>query len=52
MKVKVIVTLQINEREYQMPLDGNVGKELEQAIEEYLFDVEGVKVIHIKSLSE
>lgn len=52
MKVKVIVTIQVNDKEYQMPLDGDVGAELEQAIEEYLFDVEGIKVIHIKSLSE
>lgn len=52
MKVKMYLTIKVDTREYQMPTDGNVGKELEQAIEEYLFDIEGLKVQTIKTTTE
>jgi hypothetical protein len=51
-RVKVCATLQIDPEEYPMPADGDVAIEIEDALEEYLYDIEGVDVKLIKTIQE
>jgi hypothetical protein len=51
-RVKVYMTLHIDPEEYHMPSDGNVDIEIEEAIQEYFFDVDGVDVKSIKTIQE
>ncbi len=52
MTIKLYIVIKIDEKEYQMPADGNVGEELLKAVTEYLYDIEGVEVKNIRSVSE
>ena len=40
-RVKIFITLDVDEDEYPIPADGRVGEELEDGIQEYFYDVEG-----------
>ena len=42
--VKVFMTLQVDDEEYAMPADGRVDEELEDAIQEMMYDIDGVRV--------
>ncbi len=46
------ITFHIDEEEYPVPADGNVGKELEDSICEFLYDIEGVKAKSIRTIQE
>tara|TARA_B100000214_G_scaffold356847_1_gene315816 strand:+ start:491 stop:652 length:162 start_codon:yes stop_codon:yes gene_type:complete len=48
MVVKVYLTLDLDKEDYPVPADGDVTKELQQAIEEYIYDIDGLKVKHIR----
>ena len=37
--VKVFMTLQIDDEEYTMPADGRVDEELEEALQEMIYDI-------------
>jgi hypothetical protein len=50
--VKVFMTLQIDDEEYTMPADGRVDEELEQALEEMIYDIDGVRVKSIRTVME
>jgi hypothetical protein len=50
--VKVFMTLQIDDEEYPMPADGRVDEEIEDAIEEMMYDIDGVKVRSIRTVME
>lgn len=52
MTIKMYIVIKIDEKEYQMPADGNVGEELLKAVTEYLYDIEGIEVKNIRSVSE
>jgi len=52
MRVKVFITLDIDEEEYPIPADGQVGEEIEDGIAEYFYDVDGADIKHIKTLTE
>lgn len=51
-RVKLFLTLDVDAEEYPTPADGDIGAELEDGIREYLHEVEGVEIKHIKSLTE
>ena len=52
MRVKVFITLDIDEEEYPIPADGQVGEEIEDGIREYFYDVEGADIKHMKTITE
>ena len=43
-RVKMFITLDIDEEEYPIPADGRVGEELEDGIQEYFYDIEGATI--------
>jgi len=51
-RVKVYMTLAVDPEEYPMPADQNVDIEIEDAIEEYFYDVDGVDIKSIKTIQE
>ena len=51
-RVKVYATLQVDPEEYPMPADGDVAIEIEDALEEYLYEIEGINVKVIKTIQE
>lgn len=51
-RVKMFITVTIDEDEYPVPADGQVGEELEDGIREYFYDVDGVDVKSIKTITE
>ena len=51
-RVKMFITIDIDEEEYPVPADGRVGDELEASIQEYFYDIEGADIRHIKTITE
>ena len=52
MRVKMFITLDIDEEDYPIPADGRVGEEIEDGIQEYLYDIEGATIRHIRTVTE
>lgn len=52
MRVKMFITLDIDEEEYPIPADGRVGEEIEDGIHEYFYDIEGANIRHIRTVTE
>ena len=44
--------LDIDEEDYPVPSDGMVEEEIEQGIEEYIYDIDGIKLQSIKTITE
>ena len=40
----------VDEEEFPIPADGNVGEELEDTIQEYMYDVECVEIKQIRTI--
>ena len=51
-KVKLFITIEIDEEEYPIPADGQVGEELEDGIREYLYDVNGADIRTMRTITE
>tara|TARA_R100000773_G_C4155125_1_gene75412 strand:- start:61 stop:222 length:162 start_codon:yes stop_codon:yes gene_type:complete len=51
-KIKMFITMTVDEEEFPIPADGNVGEELEDTIQEYMYDVEGVEIKQIRTIQE
>ena len=52
MRVKMFVTIEVDPEEYPVPADGKVGDELEEAIQEYFYDIDGADIKSIKTITE
>jgi len=52
MRVKVFITIDVDEEEYPIPADGRVGEEIEDGIREYFYDVGGTDIKTIRTLME
>ena len=52
MRVKMFITIVIDEEEYPVPADGQVGEELEDGIQEYFYDIEGADIRNIRTITE
>ena len=52
MKVKIFLTLDVAPEEYLVPADERVGEEIEEGIQEYFYDVGGVTIKHIRTITE
>jgi|TARA_E500000318_G_scaffold69311_1_gene64187 hypothetical protein len=51
-KVKMFITIEVDEDEYPIPADGQVGEELEDGIREYFYDIDGAEIRNMKTLTE
>ena len=51
-RVKMIITLSVDKEEYAVPADGNVGEEIEDYIKDMIYDVEGLKIKSLKTITE
>ena len=52
MIVKIFLTLNIDEDEYPIPVDGLVENEVEDALQEFIYDVDGAEIKSIKIIME
>lgn len=52
MRVKMFITLDIDEEDYPIPADGRVGEEIEDGIQEYFYDIDGATIKHIRTVTE
>ena len=51
-RVKVFLTIDIDEDEYPIPADGMVGEEIEDGIRELFYDVDGADIRTIRTITE
>ena len=51
-RVKLFITIDVDEEEYPIPADGQVGEEIEEGIREYLYDVDGADIKTIRTIME
>lgn len=52
MRVKIYVTLDLDPEEYPMPADENPVEELEDSLNDYFYEIEGLTVRNIKIKTE
>jgi len=52
MLVKVFLTLSVDEDEYPIPSDGSVTEEVSQAVEDFVYDIDGMKIKNVKVIME
>jgi len=52
MIVKVFLTLNIDESEYQMPADHLINDEIRETLQEFIYDVDGMTIVSMKTVSE
>ena len=52
MIVKVFLTLNIDEDEYPVPVDGDVDEEISQSLQEFIYDIDGMPIKAIKIITE
>jgi len=51
-QVKVFVSLSVDTDEYPMPSDGDITDEFSDALREYIHDISGAKIKHIRISQE
>ena len=51
-RVKMMITFEVDPEEYPVPADGRVDEEFKEHIQEYVHDLDGVEVKHLKVLTE
>lgn len=51
MRVKVYLTLKVDEDEYPIPADGNMDNEIAEALQEFLYDIDGITIDALKVTS-
>ena len=51
-KVKLFITIDVDEEDYTIPADGRVGEEIEDGIREYFYDIEGADIKSIRTITE
>ena len=52
MRVKMFISVEIDEEEYPIPADGRVDEELEDAFLDLMHDIEGITVKSIRAVME
>jgi|TARA_R110002049_G_scaffold277079_1_gene455421 hypothetical protein len=52
MILKVFLTLEIDEDEYQMPVDNFINDEVREALQEFIYDVDGMTINSIRTVAE
>ena len=51
-KVKMMLTLDVDEEEYPVPSDGDVREDFEEYVKELFYDVDGATIKHMRVLME
>ena len=51
-KVKMMLTIEVDEEEYPVPSDGDVREDFEEYVKELFYDIDGTKIKHIRVLME
>tara|TARA_R110000796_G_scaffold17378_1_gene53543 strand:- start:215 stop:382 length:168 start_codon:yes stop_codon:yes gene_type:complete len=51
-RVKVMMTIDVDPEEYPIPSDGKVEEEIESYVTDVIHELDGVKIKHIRSVSE
>ena len=52
MQIKVFLTLQVDEDEYPVPVDGSMREEVNETLQEFIYDIDGITVKTINILTE
>jgi hypothetical protein len=52
MLVKVMLVLDLDEEEYHVPVDGGVEDEIKEALQEYIYDIDGITIKNIRIVTE
>ena len=52
MIAKILLTLDIDEEEYRMPSDGKIEQELQEAVHEFVYDIDGMEIIVMRITTE
>ena len=51
-RVKLFITIDVDEEEYPVPADGQVGEVIEDGIREYFYDIGGADIRTIRTIME
>jgi len=51
-RVKMFITIDVDEEEYPIPADWQVGEEIEDGIREYFYDIDGADIKTIRTIME
>jgi len=51
MQIKVFLTLNIDEDEYPVPVDGQIKEEVNETLQEFIYDIDGMMIQTIKILT-
>ena len=51
-RVKVMLTLDVDEDEYPIPADENVAEEIETSITEFIYDIGCVTIKNMRAIQE
>ena len=51
MQIKVYLTLNIDEDEYPVPVDGQIKEEVNETLQEFIYDIDGMMIQTIKILT-
>ena len=52
MQIKVFLTLKIDEDEYPVPVDGQIKEEVNETLQEFIYDIDGMRIKTINILTE
>ena len=52
MQIKVFLTLNIDEDEYPVPVDGSMREEINETLQEFIYDIDGMVIKTINILTE
>ena len=52
MIAKILLTLDIDEEEYRMPSDGQIEEEIQEAMHEFIYDIDGMGIKTIRITTE
>ena len=48
MVFKIYLTLDIDKDEYPVPADGDPSQEIQEALDEFIYDIDGLKIKNIR----
>ncbi len=51
-RVKMMITIEVDPEEYQVPADGRVDQEIQDHMHDYIHDLSGLKIKRMRTVSE
>jgi hypothetical protein len=51
-RVKMYITIDVDEEEYPIPADGRVGEEIEDVMHDLFYDIDGAEIKTIRTITE